>query len=84
MSWCLLVGLAGVRWIRTESAACPACRSREIVQWKNPALSALVLLLGSFCALAGEFILRGDHKVTPLKGARPLLHIEHSAPVSHA
>ena len=38
------------------------------MQWKNPALSALVLLLGSFCALAGEFILRGSHNVTPLKG----------------
>ena len=41
---------------------------REIVQWKNPALSALVLLLGAFCALAGECILRGNHTVTPLKG----------------
>ncbi len=59
---------------RTESAAA-LLQVKEIVQWKNPALSALVLLLGSFCALAGEFILRGDHKVTPLKGARPLLHM---------
>lgn len=41
---------------------------RDIVEWKNPALSALVLLLGAFCALAGEFVLRGDHTVTPLKG----------------
>ena len=39
-----------------------------MLQWKTPALSALVLLGGSFCALAGEFILRGDHTVTPLKG----------------
>ena len=38
------------------------------MQWKNPALSALVLLLGAFCALAGECILRGNHTVTPLKG----------------
>lgn len=40
----------------------------DTVQWKNPAVSALVLLLGAFCALAGEFILRGNHTVTPLKG----------------
>ena len=39
-----------------------------MLQWKTPALSALVLLGGGFCALAGEFILRGDHTVTPLKG----------------
>ena len=39
-----------------------------MLQWKTPALSALVLLGGGFCALAGEFILRGDHPVTPLKG----------------
>ena len=42
------------------------------MQWKNPALSALVLLLGGFCALAGEFILRGDHSITPFKGVHPL------------
>ena len=41
---------------------------RDVLQWKMPALSALVLLGGGFCALAGEFILRGDHTVTPLKG----------------
>ena len=39
-----------------------------MLQWRTPALSALVLLGGGFCALAGEFILRGDHTVTPLKG----------------
>ena len=39
-----------------------------MLQWKTPALSALVLLGGGFCALAGKFILRGDHTVTPLKG----------------
>ena len=48
---------------------------REIVQWKNPALSALVLLLGAFCALAGEFVLRGDHSVTPLKGEHDLSYL---------
>ena len=42
------------------------------MQWKNPAPSALVLLLGGFCALAGEFIIRGDHSVTPFKGVHPL------------
>ena len=53
---------------------CSRLQVKDIVQWKNPALSALVLLLGSFCALAGEFILRGDHKVTPLKGGHTSLH----------
>ena len=46
----------------------PLLQVRDVLQWKTPALSALVLLGGSFCALAGEFILRGDHTVTPLKG----------------
>lgn len=55
-----------------QAAAC--LQVKAIVQWKNPALSALVLLLGSFCALAGEFILRGNHSVTPLKGKHALSH----------
>ena len=46
---------------------------RDVLQWKTPALSTLVLLGGGFCALAGEFILRGDHTVTPLKGESVLL-----------
>ena len=44
-----------------------------MLQWKTPALSALVLLGGGFCALAGEFLLQGDHTVTPLKGESALL-----------
>ncbi len=48
----------------------------SILKWQNPAASALVFLLGSFTALAGEFALRGDHNVTPLKGLQisPILH----------
>ena len=49
------------------------------MQWKNPALSALVLLLGGFSALAGEFILRGDHSVTPFKGVHLLPRIQSKA-----
>ncbi|BDA42223.1 probable reticulon-like protein B18 [Coccomyxa sp. Obi] len=39
----------------------------DVLRWRNPAISALVFLLGSFCCLAGEFILRGSHTLTPLK-----------------
>lgn len=39
-----------------------------VLQWRNPAVSALLFLIGTFLALAGEFVLRGDHSVTPLKG----------------
>ena len=74
-----------VQWRFLHSPPWYCClQVREIVQWKNPALSALVLLLGAFCALAGEFIVRGNHTVTPLKGERTLLHTCNSASVSDA
>lgn len=41
---------------------------KDVLQWRNPAVSALAFLLGTFVALAVEFVLRGDHKMTPLKG----------------
>jgi hypothetical protein len=40
----------------------------DVMRWRNPAVSALVFLIGTFIALAVEFILRGAHNVTPLKG----------------
>jgi hypothetical protein len=40
----------------------------DILKWRNPAASALTLLLGSFAALAVEVVLRGDHNITPFKG----------------
>ena len=55
-------------------APCPSQhwqQIRDVLQWRNPAVSALVFLIGAFFALAGEFVLRGDHSVTPLKGVLP-------------
>lgn len=47
-------------------------QAEDILKWRKPAASALIFLLGSFCCLAGEFTLRGNHTVTPLKGAHHL------------
>ena len=44
---------------------------KDVLQWRNPAVSALVVLLCTFTALAVDFVLRGNHKMTPLKGALP-------------
>ena len=50
---------------------------KDVLRWRNPAVSALLFLIGTFCALAGEFVLRGDHSVTPLKGVPPTQHALH-------
>ena len=47
---------------------------KDVLQWRNPAVSALLFLIGTFFALAGEFVLRGDHTVTPLKGLPCMAH----------
>jgi hypothetical protein len=53
----------------------PREQVQDVLRWSNPAVSALIFILGSFCCLAGEFILRGDHTVTPLKGAHITLKL---------
>ncbi|CAK0770026.1 hypothetical protein CVIRNUC_003726 [Coccomyxa viridis] len=68
-SFCLLSNPAAMpsNLFKQDMHGEDALHVRDVLQWKTPALSALVLLGGGFCALAGEFILRGDHTVTPLK-----------------
>ncbi|KAK9816627.1 hypothetical protein WJX72_003011 [[Myrmecia] bisecta] len=41
---------------------------QDVLLWRNPALSALLFLVGSFLMLAGDFVLRGDHSLTLLSG----------------
>ncbi len=55
-----------------EMQAMPPCslQVQDVLRWRNPAVSALAFLLGGFCCLAGEYIISGNHTVTPLKGAR--------------
>ncbi|EIE20701.1 hypothetical protein COCSUDRAFT_54200 [Coccomyxa subellipsoidea C-169] len=50
-------GVSSLQWRQVQ----------DVLRWRNPAVSALAFLLGGFCCLAGEYIISGNHTVTPLK-----------------